>query len=90
MCHSEFLEITLTSLSLYCQNYKMDKIFSNLVKIETKQDGLELKLQIYNFITLDKIFYLFLISSSPLSQELKTKTTVSKQNNIIQRQTQIL
>lgn len=68
----------------------MDKIFSNLVKIETKQDGLELKLQIYNFIILDKIFYLFLISSSPLSQELKTKTTVSKQNNIIQRQIQIL
>lgn len=90
MCHSEFLEITLTSRSPYCQNYKMDKIFSNLVKIETKQDGLELKLQIYNFIILDKIFYLFLISSSPLSQELKTKTTVSKQNNIIQRQIQIL
>lgn len=68
----------------------MDKIFSNLVKIETKQDGLKLKLQIYNFIILGKIFYLFLISSSPLSQELKTKTTVSKQNNITQRQTQIL
>ena len=46
----------------------------------------ELKLQIYNFIILGKIFYLFLISSSSLSQELKTKTTVSKQNYVTQKQ----